>query len=68
VKSCLFRIAVLLARGYPIALAPAVLACLYKDLSLLKETIVDLKKCPLVFEVNVQSPFYLVQVLVWERF
>jgi hypothetical protein len=66
--SSLFPITVLLARGNPIALAPPVLACLYKDLSFLKVTIVDLKKCPLVFEVNVQSPFYLVQVWVWERF
>jgi hypothetical protein len=68
----LFRIAVLLARGYPIALAPAVLASLYKDLSLFKKQIVDLNKVPdkfpLVLEVNVQSPIYLVQVWVWERF
>ncbi|PNY08761.1 serine/threonine-protein phosphatase [Trifolium pratense] len=71
VKSCLFPIAVHLARGNPIALAPAVLASLYKDLSLFKKTIDDLKtmvKFPLEFEVNVQSPFYLVQVWVWERF
>jgi hypothetical protein len=72
VKSCLFRIAVLLARGYPIALAPAVLASLYKDLSLFKKQIVHLNKVPdkfpLVLEVNVQSPVYLVQVWVWERF
>ncbi|WJX37771.1 hypothetical protein P8452_25503 [Trifolium repens] len=58
--------------GYPIALAPAVLASLYKDLSLFKKQIVDLNKVPdkfpLVLEVNVQSPIYLVQVWVWERF
>ncbi|KAK2387291.1 serine/threonine-protein phosphatase 7 long form protein [Trifolium repens] len=75
VQSFLFPIAIHLARGNTIALAPAVLACLYKDLSLFKETIVGLKKCsvrsdklPLVLQVNVQSPFYLVQVWVWERF
>ncbi|XP_045822483.1 uncharacterized protein LOC123915413 [Trifolium pratense] len=72
VKSCLFPIAILLARGNPIALAPAVLASLYNDLSLFKKQIVDLKKCsdksPLVLDVNLQSPFYLVQVWVWERF
>ncbi|XP_058788194.1 uncharacterized protein LOC131662427 [Vicia villosa] len=75
VKTCLFPIAVHLARGNTIALAPAVLASLYKDLSLFKETIVGFKKCsvggdrsPMVWEVNLQSPFYLVQVWVWERF
>jgi len=68
----LFPIAIHLARGNTIALAPAVLASLYKDLSLFKKQIVDLKKCPekfpLVLDVNVQSPSYLVQVWVWERF
>ncbi|WJX37770.1 hypothetical protein P8452_25502 [Trifolium repens] len=72
VKSCLFPIVVRLARGNTIALAPSVLASLYKDLSLFKKQIVNLKKCsdkfPLVLDVNVQSPFYLVQVWVWERF
>ncbi|CAK8565546.1 unnamed protein product [Lathyrus sativus] len=75
VKSCLFPIAIHLARGNRIALAPAVLASLYNDLNLFKETIVGFKKCllrgvelPLVLEVDVQSPFYLVQVWVWERF
>jgi hypothetical protein len=69
VKSSLFPIAVLLARGKPIALAPTVLANLYNDLSLFKKQIVDLKKCPSSeLDVIVQSPFYLVQVWVWERF
>ncbi|WJX55765.1 hypothetical protein P8452_41498 [Trifolium repens] len=71
VKSYLFPIAVRLARGSLIALAPAVLASLYKDLGLFKKKIDDLKtmvKFPLELEVNVQSPFYLVQVWVWERF
>ena len=72
VKSSLFPIVVHLARGNPISLAPAVLASLYKDLRLFKNTIVDLKKCPdkfpFMLDVNVQSPFYLVQVWVWERF
>jgi hypothetical protein len=45
VKSCLFPIAVRLARGNTIALAPSVLGSLYKDLSLFKKQIVDLKKC-----------------------
>jgi len=66
VKSCLFPIAIHLARGNTIALAPTVLASIYNDLSLFKKQIVDFKKCPV--DVNLQSPFYLVQVWVWERF
>ncbi|PNY11398.1 serine/threonine-protein phosphatase [Trifolium pratense] len=73
VKSCLFPIAVHLARGNPIAFAPAVLASLYKDLSFFKKTIVDLSKYPVGADsfplvISIQSPFYLVQVWVWERF
>ena len=73
VKSYLFPIAIHLARGNPIALAPAVLASIYKDLSLLKKTIVGLKNYPVggdrfPLEVTLQSPFYLVQIWVWERF
>ncbi|GAU20521.1 hypothetical protein TSUD_130790 [Trifolium subterraneum] len=73
VKSCLFPIAIHLARGNTIALAPAVLASLYKDLSLFKKTIVGLSKYPVGGEgfpvdVTLQSPFYLVQIWVWERF
>ncbi|XP_073224879.1 uncharacterized protein [Cicer arietinum] len=75
VKSSLFPVAIHLARGNQIALAPAVLASLYKDLSLFKESIVGLEKCslkgvrfPLELEVNLRSPFYLVQIWVWERF
>ncbi|KAK2387270.1 serine/threonine-protein phosphatase 7 long form protein [Trifolium repens] len=73
VKSCVFPIAVHLARGNPIALAPAVLASLYKDLSFFKKTIVDMSKYPVdgdsfPLEVTIHSPFYLVQIWVWERF
>ncbi|XP_024634639.1 uncharacterized protein [Medicago truncatula] len=72
VKCSLFPVAVHLARGNPISLAPAVLASLYNDLRLFKNTIVDFKKFPdkfpFMLDVNVQSPFYLVQVWVWERF
>jgi len=42
-----------LARGNPIAFAPAVLANLYKDLTLFKKTIVHLSKHP----VGVASSF-----------
>ena len=74
VNKNVFPIAVHLARGNPIALAPAVLASIYKDLGLLKNTIVGLTKNALVvgdkeqLEVILESPFYLVQIWVWERF
>ena len=66
-------ILVLIIRGNPIALAPAVLGSLYKDLTLFKKTITDLSKYHVggyIFplEVTLQSPFYLVQIWVWERF
>lgn len=79
VKRSLFPIAVQLARGNPIALAPAVLASIYKDLGVFKETIVGLSstkypepggdnKWSLELEATLRSPFYLVQIWVWERF
>jgi hypothetical protein len=40
----MFPIAVHLARGNPIDLAPIVLASIYRDLTLFKKTIVDLSK------------------------
>ncbi|MCI04477.1 serine/threonine-protein phosphatase 7 long form-like protein, partial [Trifolium medium] len=61
------------ARGNPIALAPAILASIYKDLCLFKKTLVGLSKYPaggegFPMDVTLQSPFYLVQIWVWERF
>ncbi|KAK7305078.1 hypothetical protein VNO77_42977 [Canavalia gladiata] len=70
VREFVFPIAIHLARGNSIALAPAVLASIYKDLGVLKKTIVGFTKylnvCEL--EVTLRSPFYLVQIWVWERF
>ncbi|XP_027931275.1 uncharacterized protein LOC114187273 [Vigna unguiculata] len=68
-----FPIATHLARGNPIALGPTVLASIYQDLSLLKKTVVGLTKNllrgdNLELEVTLRSPFYLVQIWVWERF
>ncbi|XP_044485051.1 uncharacterized protein LOC123210641 [Mangifera indica] len=73
VKS-VFPIVVHLARGTRIALAPAVLASIYNDLSSLKEKIVALTKLDnWGDEVNelaiaIRSPFQLVQIWAWERF
>ncbi|XP_010492860.1 PREDICTED: uncharacterized protein LOC104770178 [Camelina sativa] len=57
-------IAVRLARGERIALAPTVLAALYKDLGQLSDFVRG--KC--VGKVNLRSLFKLVQVWAWERF
>ncbi|KAJ4726102.1 Serine/threonine-protein phosphatase 7 long form like [Melia azedarach] len=73
VKS-VFPIAIHLAKGNRIALAPAILASIYRDLSLLKEKIVSLAGIEnwenegSKFEVTIMSPFHLVQIWGWERF
>ncbi len=71
----LFPVAIQLARGTRIALAPAVLASIYRDLSFLKGEIVaaaKLKSCKDidddVFKLKVHSPFQFVQIWAWERF
>lgn len=67
-------IAVHLARGTKIALAPAVLACIYKSLTLLKAAVIAARKSGTedgqngVFRVTVSAPVALVQVWIWERF
>lgn len=64
-------IAIQLARGNRIALAPAVLACIYRDLSALKRKIVAsnrLEGRDDVSKLKLKSPFHLVQVWAWERF
>lgn len=69
-----FSIALSLARGTRIALGPAVLASLYRDLSLLKEAIVVSTKFDCgedkndVLALTLWAPFHLVQVWAWERF
>ncbi|GJY74972.1 aminotransferase-like mobile domain-containing protein [Tanacetum coccineum] len=56
-------VVVCLARGVRIALAPAVLASVYKDLSFLKDKI-GLDEMPII----VRAPMQLVQIWIWERF
>ncbi|KAL2322611.1 hypothetical protein Fmac_026990 [Flemingia macrophylla] len=68
VSTSVFPIAVHLARGNPLALGPAVLASIYTDLSLFKKAIVGVTGDKLETEVTLKSPFYLVQIWVWERF
>jgi len=73
VKLSLFPIAVHLARGNPVAFAPSVLASIYNDLGVFKKTVDDSSKYPVggdryPLELTLESPFYLVQIWVWERF
>ncbi|XP_058183609.1 serine/threonine-protein phosphatase 7 long form homolog [Rhododendron vialii] len=56
-------IAILLAQGTKIALAPAVLASIYRDLSLLRK-----RSENDVSALTVWAPFQLIQVWIWERF
>ncbi|QHO01333.1 hypothetical protein HN51_036062 [Arachis hypogaea] len=73
ISKSVYPIAIQLARGVSIALAPAVLANIYRDLDLLKKAIVGVKENKVVekdvkLQVTLRSPFHLVQVWVWERF
>ncbi|GJV77909.1 serine/threonine-protein phosphatase 7 long form-like protein [Tanacetum coccineum] len=64
-----FALAIHLARGRKMALAPAVLATLYRDLHLLQNTILDLQQGETERVLQqVCSPMYYIQVWVLERF
>ncbi|CAI9088441.1 OLC1v1022768C1 [Oldenlandia corymbosa var. corymbosa] len=64
-----FTIAILLAKGTKIALAPAVLASLYANLSEMKRALViSSSKKDEILEVSISAPFQLLQIWVWERF
>ncbi|KAF7140591.1 hypothetical protein RHSIM_Rhsim06G0151600 [Rhododendron simsii] len=60
------NIAIHLARGTRIALAPAVLSWLYRDLRLLKNAIFSKKKRHA--GLNLWGPMQMVQIWAWERF
>ncbi|RYR20394.1 hypothetical protein Ahy_B03g065503 isoform A [Arachis hypogaea] len=67
ISKSVYPIAIQLARGVSIALAPAVLANIYRDLDLLKKAIVGVKENKVVekdvkLQVTLRSPFHLVQV------
>ena len=74
IEKPVFSIAIRLAKGIPVALGPAVLASIYRDLGLLKQTlmaltkIVNYKKKDSVFALSLLAPLRLVQAWVWERF
>ncbi|EOA39656.1 hypothetical protein CARUB_v10008295mg [Capsella rubella] len=64
----IFPIAVHLSRGTRVALAPAVLAHLYAELSLLRNHIRDFKESTFNLKIYLTALFKLVQVWTWERF
>ncbi|KAK0600628.1 hypothetical protein LWI29_016888 [Acer saccharum] len=74
IVQAVFPIAIHLSRGTRIALAPTILASIYRDLGLLKERIVALAELEnsgdkyQVLEIPICSPFQLVQIWAWERF
>ncbi|XP_056698312.1 uncharacterized protein [Spinacia oleracea] len=68
ISQCVFPIAICLARGTRIALAPAVLASIYRDLSLLKDKIVGFLNEWVATKLVLWAPFQFVQLWVWERF
>lgn len=71
IRKLVFPIAIHLARGTRIALAPAVLASIYRNLSLLKEAIVASTKCnngDTVLQLNLFSPLQLLRLWALERF
>ncbi|XP_047307439.1 uncharacterized protein LOC124910800 [Impatiens glandulifera] len=73
VRTNVFPIAVHLSRATRIALAPAVLASLYRDLDLLKRREQRSTRKPSKSrrppnKITLWAPFQLVQVWIWERF
>ncbi|KAM7504162.1 hypothetical protein LguiB_003066 [Lonicera macranthoides] len=70
IRKNVFSIAVLLARGNKIALAPAVLAAIYRDLSFLNSTVFTKfeDEGGSVSSVTVWATLQLLHVWIWERF
>ncbi|KAM3302425.1 hypothetical protein P3S67_016927 [Capsicum chacoense] len=78
VERALFSIAICLSQGVPIALAPTVLASIYRDLNLLKQLIVDSSKNAEKSSYSrcveddsdliLRAPLHFVQLWAWERF
>ncbi|KAH7546683.1 hypothetical protein FEM48_Zijuj01G0227600 [Ziziphus jujuba var. spinosa] len=74
INKLVFPIAIHLARGKRIALAPAVLATIYKDLNLFKEALVYSPKSnrcnngSFSLELNLWSPLQLIHLWALERF
>ncbi|KAJ8443744.1 hypothetical protein Cgig2_029649 [Carnegiea gigantea] len=70
IQKSVFPIAIHLARGTKIALAPAVLARIYRDLRLLKERneTLGVQGAGNLKKINLWAPLQLLQMWIWERF
>ncbi|XP_060217132.1 uncharacterized protein LOC132644558 [Lycium barbarum] len=75
VDRALFPIAIHLSQGIPVALAPAVLASIYRDLNLLKQLIISSaeqssnSRCMEdESDLMLRAPLHFVQLWAWERF
>lgn len=69
ISKCVFPIAINLARGTRIALAPAVLASIYRDLTLLNNSIIGIATSSTKLGgVTLCAPFQLIQIWALERF
>ncbi|ESQ30382.1 hypothetical protein EUTSA_v10012003mg, partial [Eutrema salsugineum] len=68
IYEAILPISVHLSSGTRIALAPAVLAHLYAELSLLKNHIRAFTESTITVKANLSALFKLVQVWTWERF
>ncbi|ONK54775.1 uncharacterized protein A4U43_UnF11630 [Asparagus officinalis] len=64
IRKCVFQVAVRLAIGTRIAMAPAVLAVIYRDLGKVKEYLCKKFKTP----IPICAPMNIVQLWLWERF
>ncbi|XP_015081584.1 serine/threonine-protein phosphatase 7 long form homolog [Solanum pennellii] len=66
-----FSLAVNLARGMRLALAPAVLASIYRDLGSLRKAMIETcgrnRDISEIHKLNLWSPLFFVQVWAWER-
>ncbi|KAK1404000.1 hypothetical protein POM88_003605 [Heracleum sosnowskyi] len=64
-----FRVAVHLARGNKIALAPVVLACIYRDLRVIQNSVVESVRSGSTVGLRLNLCHYdIVHMWVWERF
>ncbi|VAH30819.1 unnamed protein product [Triticum turgidum subsp. durum] len=71
-RQSLFPLAVRMARGDRVALGPAVLASLYRDLREMKTYLVAASatggNAELLSPLSVHAPLYILQLWMWERF
>ncbi|XP_019267194.1 PREDICTED: uncharacterized protein LOC109244542 [Nicotiana attenuata] len=77
VEKALFPIAIYLSQGIPMAIAPAVLASIYRDLNLLKQLVLSSSKhreqsssrcVEDESDLILRAPLHVVQLWAWERF